>query len=75
MNRKTIALGIGVALCLLVMTPLVFAINHFDWGVSLVLVSPLVIWLLLCLGRVLERWARGEPDTLPPDPDYPDEPD
>jgi hypothetical protein len=43
--------------------------------VGLVFVSPVFVWLLLRVGRALERWARNEPDTLPPDPDYPDDTD
>jgi hypothetical protein len=74
-SRKTFALVSGIAICLAVMTPFVLAINQFDWGVGLVFVSPLVIWLLLRVCRRLERWARNETETLPPDPDYPDDPD
>jgi len=75
MSRGNVALTGGVLICLLVMTPFVLAINYYDWGVSLVFVSPLVILVLLRIGRRLERWARGESDGLPPDPDYPDEAD
>lgn len=74
MNRGAVALVIGLVVCLLVMTPFVLAINYYDWGVGLVLVSPLVIWLLLRLGRRLEYWARGETGR-PPDPDFPDDED
>jgi len=74
MNRGAVALVIGLVVCLLVMTPFVLAINYYDWGVGLVLVSPLVIWLLLRLGRRLEHWARGETGR-PPDPDFPEDED
>ena len=73
--RKVIALISGVALCTLAVTPFALAINHFDWGVGLILLAPLFIWCLLRLGKALERWARNEPDVLPPDPDYPDPPE
>ncbi|PLW68605.1 hypothetical protein [Pseudohalioglobus lutimaris] len=72
-SREAVALVAGIALCILAVTPFVLAINYFDWGVSLVLAAPAFVWLLLWAGKKLERWARNEPDTLPPDPDYPDE--
>ena len=74
-SRQTIALVSGIAICLLVVTPYVLAIKSFDWGVGLVFVSAVFVWLLLRVGQALERWARNEPDTLPPDPDYPDDTD
>ncbi len=72
--RKTIALIAGIVICLLVVTPFALAINRFDWGVGLILVAPLLVWLLLRMGRALERWARNESDRVPPDPDFPDDP-
>ncbi len=71
--RKTIALIAGIAICTLIITPFALAINRFDWGVGLLLVAPLLVWLLLRVGRALERWAHNEPNGLPPDPDFPDE--
>jgi hypothetical protein len=73
--RKAVALVAGIGLCLLLVTPFALAINRFDWGVALLLVAPLMVWLLLRIGKALERWARNEPDTPPPDPDFPDDPD
>lgn len=72
--RKTLALIVGVVLCTLLITPFVLAINRFDWGVSLLLVAPLFVWILLRIGKALERWARNEADTPPVDPDFPDDP-
>ena len=74
-TRETIALISGIAICIAVITPFALAIKYFDWGVGLLLVAPLLIWLLLRTGRSLERWAINETETLPPDPDYPEEPD
>ncbi len=71
--RKAIALIAGIGLCTLVVTPFALAINSFDWGVGLLLVAPFVVWLLLWMGQVLERWARNEPDTPPVDLDFPDD--
>lgn len=71
--RKTLALIAGVVICTLLITPFVLAINRFDWGVSLILVTPLVVWVLLRIGKALEHWARNEPDTPPVDPDFPDD--
>jgi cytosine/uracil/thiamine/allantoin permease len=71
--RKAIALVAGMVICILVITPFVLAINRFDWGVGLLLVAPLLIWLLLRLGRVMESWARNEVGQRPPDPDFPDD--
>ena len=72
-SRPMVALLSGIGICALVITPFVLAINSFDWGVGLVLVAPALIWLLLRAGQALERWARNESDTLPPDPDFPDD--
>lgn len=72
--RKAIALLGGILLAALVVTPFALAINRYDWGVGLLLAAPLIVWVLLRVGRALERWARNEADTLPPDPDYPDDP-
>jgi uncharacterized membrane protein len=72
--RKTIALVVGVVLCTLLVTPFVLAINSFNWGVGLLLVAPLFVWILLRIGKALERWANNEVDTPPVDPDFPDDP-
>lgn len=72
--RKVIALLAGVALCVVVVTLFALAINRFDWGVGLMLVAPLVTWLLLRMGKSLERWANGATAAAPVDPDFPDDP-
>jgi len=72
-TRKAIALAAGIFVCALVVTPFVLAINRFDWGVGLLLVAPVLVWLLMRTGKALERWAHHEPGTRPSDPDYPDD--
>ncbi len=72
-SREAVALVAGVVLCIAAVTPFVLAINYYDWGVGLMLAAPVFVWLLLQAGKKLERWARNEPDTDPPDPDYPDD--
>jgi uncharacterized membrane protein YgaE (UPF0421/DUF939 family) len=74
-GRKIIALVAGVVITIGVATPLGMAIKYNDWGVGLILLAPLVVWALLRMGTALERWANNEPGGLPPDPDFPDEPD
>ena len=72
-SRQVIAICSGIGICIVVVTPFVFAINRFDWGVGLMLLAPLLIWLLMRIGTALERWARNEQKTSPSDPDFPDE--
>lgn len=71
--RKAIALIAGIGICTIVVTPFALAINRFDWGVALLLVAPFMVWLLLWIGKALERWARNEPDIPAVDPDFPDD--
>ncbi len=71
--RQALALVVGIAVCVLVITPFALAINRYDWGVGLLLVAPVLVWLLLRAGRRLERWSRNETDGPPPDPDYPED--
>ncbi len=73
-SRKVIALLAGIALCVVVVTLFALAINRFDWGVGLMLVAPLVTWLVLKMGKSLERWANGPTAAAPVDPDFPDDP-
>jgi uncharacterized membrane protein len=72
-SRPVWALIAGIVLCVLAVTPFALAINRFDWGVGLLLVAPVLVWLLLRIGRRLERWSRNEADIPPPDPDYPED--
>ena len=72
-SRSAIALIAAIVLSLLIITPFVLAIHNYDWGVALVFISPLLVWWLMRMGKSLERWARNEPDRLPPDPDFPDD--
>ena len=71
--RQALALVVGIAVCVLVITPFALAINRYDWGVGLLLVAPVLVWLLLRAGRRLERWSRNETDGPTPDPDYPED--
>ncbi len=73
MTRPLIAMLTGLTICACLVVPFALAINRFDWGVGLLLVAPLLVWLLMQIGKRLERWARYESDSLPPDPDFPDE--
>jgi hypothetical protein len=72
-SRQALALVVGTAVCVLAITPFALAINRFDWGVGLLLVAPVLVWVLLRIGQRLERWSRNEPDIPPPDPDYPED--
>ena len=73
-SREAVALIAGVVLCTIIVTPFAMAIKYLDGGVFFILASPVLVWLLLWGGKKLERWARHENNTLPPDPDYPDKP-
>lgn len=72
--RPMAALLAGIGICVIVITPFALAIKYTDWGVGLLLLAPLLVWLLLRMGQRLERWASNEPDTPPGDPDFPDDP-
>lgn len=71
--RKTIALIAAVVIGVLLVTPFVLAINRFDWGVGLLLVAPLLVWVLMRMAKAIEHWARNEPDEILVDPDFPDD--
>ncbi len=73
MSREAVALIAGVVLCIIIVTPFVMAIKYLEGGVFFILASPALVWLMLWGGKKLERWARRDNHTLPPDPDYPDE--
>jgi len=70
--RHAVALALGLLLWAAMIIPFVLAINHFDWGVGLLLVAPLLVWVLMRIGRALEHWARRDSDSAPVDPDFPD---
>ena len=73
-GRSVAALTVGLVLCILIVTPFVMSIKYFDWGVGLILVAPVLVWVLMRMARALEAWALNESSTHMPDPDYPDEP-
>ncbi|MGD9661947.1 MAG: hypothetical protein AB7U63_11780 [Porticoccaceae bacterium] len=71
--RLAVALALALLLCAATIIPFVLAINHFDWGVGLLLVAPLLVWVLMRSCRALERWGRRDShSSVPVDPDFPD---
>lgn len=74
-RRLALALSLGLVLCAVLLIPFVLAINSYDWGVGLLLVAPLLVWLLMRIGKGLEDWARNPTGAPPPDPDFPDDSD
>lgn len=73
-SRKTLALLVGLLLTALMVSAFALAINRYDWGVALILLAPLLVWLVLQMGKGLERWANDRASPGGSDPDYPDEP-
>lgn len=73
--RLTLALLLGLLICAVLVIPFILAINSYDWGVALLLVAPLLVWVLMKIAKRLENWARDTTGKPAPDPDYPDEPD
>ena len=71
--RPAVALIVGTAICIFAVIPFAWSIKHFEWGVGLLLVAPVFVWVLLRIGRRLERWSRNESNSLPADPDFPDD--
>jgi hypothetical protein len=73
--RLAIALSLGLVLGSALMIPFVLAINNYDWGVGLMLLAPLLVWVLMRIGKGLEAWARNLSGELTQDPDFPDDSD
>jgi len=73
--RLVFALLLGLMICAALVIPFALAINRYDWGVALLLVAPIFVWVLMRIGRRLEDWARNTTSDPPPDPDYPDDAD
>jgi hypothetical protein len=71
--RGAIALLVGILVCTGLVVPFVLVINRTDWGVAMLLLAPLLVFVLLRISRRLECWARNEASSLPPDPDFPDD--
>lgn len=71
--RLGLALSLGLVVCAVLVIPFVLAINSYDWGVGLLLVAPVLVWVLMRIGKRLEDWARNSTAGPPPDPDYPDD--
>lgn len=57
--RLVIAVVIGLAVGLMVVLPVAWLINNYDWGIGLMLLVPLFIYGLMRLARGLEAWARA----------------
>ncbi|MBD3618207.1 MAG: hypothetical protein HUJ28_01875 [Chromatiales bacterium] len=74
-TRPALAITAGLLVALAVIAPLAWLVHTRDWGVTLILLAPFVIYGLMRLGRALADWA----DTPPPSSDLPirgpDEPD
>ncbi|RLQ23838.1 hypothetical protein DWB85_01415 [Seongchinamella sediminis] len=73
-SRKVVALLLGLLITVLAVSAFALAINRYDWGVTLILLAPLLVWLVLRMGKWLERWANGTGRLDDSDPDFPDEP-
>tara|TARA_R110001592_G_scaffold232050_1_gene489326 strand:+ start:9378 stop:9578 length:201 start_codon:yes stop_codon:yes gene_type:complete len=65
----------GLVMCAVLVTPFVLAINSYDWGVGLMLLAPLLVWVLMRMGKKLEDWARNTTEKSSQDPDFPDDSD
>ena len=74
-RQQVMAVAAGIIVGLVTVVPFVLAINRFDWGVGMLLLAPLLVWLLMRAANALERWASDERKTPPVDPDYPDSAD
>ncbi|MGM0693840.1 MAG: hypothetical protein ACQEUN_10635 [Pseudomonadota bacterium] len=61
--RLNLAVALWCLVAVAVVLPLAWLINSRDWGVGLMLLTPLVVYGLMRLGRALEDWART---TAPP---------
>lgn len=73
--RLALALSMGLVICAVLVIPFVLAINSYDWGVGLMLLAPLLVWVLMRMGKGLEAWARNTTRQPPQDPDFPDDSD
>lgn len=72
-SRHIIAWSFGISFCVITTIPFILSINHFDWGVSLLVLAPLLVWSLLRVIRALECWAQSGGNSTSVDPDFPDE--
>lgn len=73
--RLALALLLGLVMCSALLIPFVLAINSYDWGVGLMLLAPLLVWVMMRMGKGLEAWARNTSGKPPQDPDFPDDSD
>tara|TARA_R110002074_G_scaffold321448_1_gene491886 strand:- start:455 stop:661 length:207 start_codon:yes stop_codon:yes gene_type:complete len=66
-------MSLGLVMCAVLVIPFVLAINSYDWGVGLMLLAPLLVWILMWISKRLEDWARNTTENSPQDPDFPDD--
>lgn len=71
--RLVLALLLSLLVSAVLVIPFVLAINSYDWGVALLLLAPLLVWVLMRIAKGLEDWARKTTVGPPPDPDFPDD--
>lgn len=62
-RRALVAVLIMVVAVLAVVIPVVWFINNRDWGVLLIMPAPFLVYALIRLAQMLERWVRGHEDT------------
>ena len=55
--RQRLALATAGLAALILFTLLAWLIHHRDWGIVLMALVPLAVWLTLRLWRRLARWA------------------
>ncbi|WP_282041930.1 hypothetical protein [Halomonas alimentaria] len=63
-TRLILAVAAWCLVAVALVLPLVWLINNRDWGIGLMLLTPVMVYALMRLGRALESWARA---STPPD--------
>lgn len=58
-RRYLIAFAIAAIVFLGAVWLLAWLINNHDWGVAVMLIVPLAVFLMIRLARRLDRWARA----------------
>ncbi len=59
--RLIVAVAVWFIAAIAVILPLVWLINNRDWGIGLMLLAPIIIYLLVRFGRLLAAWANPPP--------------
>ncbi|WP_041718034.1 hypothetical protein ACN2MM_11350 [Alkalilimnicola ehrlichii MLHE-1] len=58
-NRRYLtAFAIAAVISMGAVWLLAWLINNHDWGVAMMLIVPLAVFLMIRLARRLDRWAR-----------------